>query len=145
MHYAISMADGSVAIMQTVGDATPEQCLAKWHPDSQKQVVSHQPIDPNDIPADRTFRDAWVLVGKSIEHDMDKAKEIKREQLRAARAPALAALDIESIRASEVGDATALGEIRAAKQKLRDVTDNPAIEAAKTVEVLKALDLSDLI
>ena len=37
-YYAISMQDGSVALMQTVGNVTPEECLAKWLPDSQALV-----------------------------------------------------------------------------------------------------------
>jgi hypothetical protein len=157
-HYAITMADGSVAIMQTmpqmiVGkdgkvttvEPTPEECLAKW-PDSERAKIAGplSAIDPAVIPQDRTFRNAWTLTGDSIEHDMTKARDILRDRLRAARAPLLAELDIAYQRADEAGDATAKAAVAAEKQALRDVTDDPSIEAAATVADLKAITLETL-
>lgn len=70
--------------------------------------------------------------------NMDKARGIHRERLRAIRQPLLDALDVEYQRADESGDANGKKAIAAKKQALRDVTKDPAIDAAMTPEELKA-------
>jgi hypothetical protein len=150
--YAIEMDDGSVAIMQTLDRpalddeglpvlraATAEECLAQWHPDLRARVIRHRPVEPDALPVDRTFRDAWTLTDAGVVHDMAKARAIKRDMLRAERTPLLAALDVEYQRADERKDDAAKATIAAKKQALRDVTSDPAIDAAATVEELKAL------
>lgn len=94
------------------------------------------------VPADRTFRGAWQFSGAAVEIDMAAAKEIHRDNLRAARKPLLDALDVDYMKALETGgDASA---IAAEKQKLRDVTADARIEAATTPDELKALTLEVL-
>ena len=94
------------------------------------------------VPADRTFRGAWQFNGAAVEIDMAAAKEIHRDNLRAARKPLLDALDVDYMKALETGgDASA---IAAQKQKLRDVTADARIEAATTPDELKALTLEVL-
>jgi hypothetical protein len=61
----------------------------------------------------------------SIRINIDKAKAIKLDQLRAERAPKLAALDFAFMRAVERGDLLAQASIAAEKQALRDVTKAP--------------------
>lgn len=58
----------------------------------------------------------------SIRINIDKAKAIKLEQFRAERAPKLAALDVDFVRALEQGDTAEQSRIVAEKQALRDVT-----------------------
>jgi hypothetical protein len=58
----------------------------------------------------------------SIRINIDKAKAIKLDLLRAERAPKLAALDVAFVRALEQGDTAAQARIVAEKQALRDVT-----------------------
>jgi hypothetical protein len=58
----------------------------------------------------------------SIRINIDKAKAIKLDALRAERAPKLAALDVAFMRAVEQGDTAAQASIAAEKQALRDVT-----------------------
>lgn len=58
----------------------------------------------------------------SIRINIDKAKAIKLDQLRAERAPKLAALDLAFMRAVERGDLLEQSSIAAQKQALRDVT-----------------------
>lgn len=57
-----------------------------------------------------------------IRINIDKAKAIKLEQFRAERAPKLAALDVDFVRALEQGDTAEQSRIVAEKQALRDVT-----------------------
>jgi hypothetical protein len=52
----------------------------------------------------------------------EKAKDIWRNKWRAARAPILATLDVQYMRAIESGDQAAQQDITAKKQALRDVT-----------------------
>lgn len=71
----------------------------------------------------------------SITIDMAKARDIHRDRMRQARTPKLAALDVAFQRAHEMSNDTAA--IVAQKQALRDVTADPAIEAAQTPDELK--------
>jgi len=73
--------------------------------------------------------------------NMTKAREIKRDQLRAERKPLLEQLDVEYMRAQEQGDQTKADEIAAKKQAFRDVTSNPSIDSANTPEELKQIKL----
>jgi hypothetical protein len=61
----------------------------------------------------------------SIRINIDKAKAIKLDLLRADRAPKLAALDLAFMRAVEQGDTAKQASIAAEKQALRDVTKQP--------------------
>ena len=69
--------------------------------------------------------------------NMEKARNIHRDRMREARAPLFNALDVAFQRAMETGADTA--EIVAKKQALRDVTADPAIDAAQTTDELKAV------
>ncbi len=71
-----------------------------------------------------------------IKTDMTKAKEIHKTNIRVAREPKLAALDVDFQRALESGSDTA--SIVAKKQALRDAPADSAIESAKTEAELKA-------
>ena len=57
--------------------------------------------------------------------NIDKAKAIHLDKFRAARAPKLAKLDIDFMKAVEANDEAKKVEIIAAKQALRDVTLTP--------------------
>ncbi len=136
---AIARPDGGLSLMRLLDDADPEAELAKWqtvHPDG---YLGYHIIGEADVPEDRIFRNAWVMDGKTIGCDMDKAREIHRDAMRAARTPKLAALDIAYQRADEAKDDAAKAVIAAQKQELRDVTADPRIDAAQTPAELKAV------
>ena len=69
--------------------------------------------------------------------NMAKARDIQRAKMREAREPLFKSLDVAYMVAIERGFDTA--EIVAKKQALRDVTADPALEAAQNVEELKAV------
>ena len=71
-----------------------------------------------------------------IKTDMAKAKEIHKTNIRTAREPKLAALDIEFQKALETSSDTT--SIVSKKQALRDAPANTAINAATTEAELKA-------
>jgi len=57
-----------------------------------------------------------------IKFNVDKAKEIQKDQMRVARKPLLEKLDVDYIVALERGDTAKVTEVAAEKQALRDVT-----------------------
>ena len=68
--------------------------------------------------------------------DMAKAREIHKTNIRKARSPKLAELDVESQKALETGSSTT--DIVAKKQALRDAPAASGIEAASDANALKA-------
>ena len=139
--YAIARTDGGVSIMETVGKATPEECIAKWPTEDQDAVVSVTPIDNNAIPSVRTFRDAWKVNGKSVDHDMAKARDIQMARIRHERDMVLVAKDTEAIIAIGRGDQAAAARVETEKQKLRDLPQavQADVDAARTPDELKAV------
>lgn len=127
---AISRADGGVSVMSCNGVVADE--VAKWQQSSAVAALSYREIESDfnfsSLDVD-PYRDALKDDGVSLSHDMPKAREIHRKRMRDAREPKLAALDVEQLRGRNV---------EAQKQALRDVTSDPRIDAATTVEELKA-------
>ena len=85
-----------------------------------------------EVPAERTFRDAWKadVNAEVISVDMVAARAIWRDKIRQARIEPLAALDTAFMRALETGISTT--QITADKQSLRDAPALASIEAAAT-------------
>ena len=69
--------------------------------------------------------------------NMTKAKEIKKDMVRAERKPLFEKLDVAYMRAQEAGDTTRMQEVAAKKQALRDATEDSVILDAQTPEELK--------
>lgn len=131
MRIVYTRADGGLSIV------TPVESVELAMKDVPKDALNVRVVEDNEIPQDRTFRNAWVD-RDGITHDMDKAREIHRNRLRQMRAPKFAPLDAAYMKADEAGNVSLKGVIAAQKQILRDVTADTAIEAAKDVEELKA-------
>lgn len=74
-----------------------------------------------------------------INVNMTKAREIKRDQIRAERKALLEQLDVKYMIALEANDETAQADIKDKKQALRDAPADPAIDAASTPEELKTV------
>jgi len=73
-----------------------------------------------------------------IKVNMDKARAIKQDMVRAERKPKFEALDVAFMRAVESGDMDAQADIAAKKQALRDCTEDDCILTAATPDELKA-------
>lgn len=150
---AIHFADDTVGIMQyvvddghtvqrrsvTSVDIDAEIQRTPWGP--QKLPVQGWKILPGknaDVPSDRSFRDSWTWREGKIVHDMTRAKSIHRDRLREVRRPMLEALDVDYLRAQESGNSEDMARIVERKQKLRDITKDPQIDQADTIDQLKA-------
>jgi len=75
--------------------------------------------------------------------DMAKAREIHKTNIRNARTPKLAELDIEFQKALETGASTT--DIVAKKQALRDAPADSGIAAANDADALKAQWKTDIL
>jgi hypothetical protein len=149
MRFAYTRPDGGVNIVNAAPKERLELVLGALTDDEYRAHVVERSIpadalDLHELPedwappdVDRTFRDAWRKNGVAFSVDMAHARDIHRNKMRRARAPLLEGLDVEAMRALEQGKPTTDIVIR--KQALRDVTADPAIEAAQTPEKLKAV------
>lgn len=125
-------------------DALIAKYVNDGHWNGDKAPVSWRFVDNEFLneETDQTFRDAWEDKGNNKpDVNMPKAREIHKEKLRRLRASLLEDLDNQYMRADEAGDTQKKKEIADQKQILRDITDNPAIEAAQTTEDLKAITI----
>lgn len=102
-------------------------------------AINPRYADSAEIPADRTFRNAWADANGRVEHDIEKCRAIHRDALRKMRAPLFAPLERAQRTALAIGDTAKAKEIEANLQALRDATDDPRIDAANTPEELKAV------
>ena len=75
--------------------------------------------------------------------DMAKAREIHKTNIRTARTPKLAELDVEFQKALESGASTT--DIVAKKQALRDAPADSGIASASTADELKAQWKTDIL
>ena len=75
--------------------------------------------------------------------DMAKAREIHKTNIRTARTPKLAELDIEFQKALETGASTT--DIVAKKQALRDAPADSGIASASDVDALKSQWKTDIL
>ena len=104
-------------------------------------ISTYSIVEDSVIPTDISFRNAWVGVGIGttggvISEDITKAKEIHKTNIRKARIPKLAELDIEYQRATETSANTS--DIVAKKQALRDAPAASGISTAANTTELKA-------
>lgn len=141
---SLSFPDGTVGRMQYVGEDQSDERLAAEIAKSvfpgDMQPVSWRRCSLSDFPSEHAeFREAWTDDGSTIFVEMGKAKELTRDRLRKERAPILSALDTEAVKALEAKDEARLAEVSAEKQRLRDITALPEIDAAKTPGDLKAI------
>lgn len=134
--------EGTISIMHPTPEAlqimTIDQIAEK---DLPVGVTTYSIVEDSAIPTDRSFRGSWVGVdigntGATITTDMTKAKEIHKTNIRDARTPLLAALDIEFQKALETGADTST--IVAKKQTLRDAPAASGISTAASEADLKA-------
>ena len=117
--------DGGVSVIVPTG--TIEACI--------KDVpagVPYRIVNDDELPSDRTFRNAWK---GDLTVDLPKAKEICHDKRRAARALEFAPLDIQATIPSKAAQA------EAGRQVIRDKYDamQVNIDAATDVAALKTI------
>lgn len=159
VHVAITCADGTLAVMAFVtAEYRPDGSIAWSRPASADNVareidramachpgkvpiVSWRPIDPADVPKDRTYRDALVDDGAVIGHDLEKVKAIALDRLRQARTVKFPDLDAAWLVATRAKDAAAVAAVEAQQQTLADAPAAlaEALTRAKSIADVDAL------
>ena len=123
---------GGVSVCTPTGELDIESTKAKDTP--EHSII----VDSSDLPeADNDFFNAWELNGETVSVNIDKAKALTKDRLRAARTPLLQAQDVLYMRALEQGQDTTA--IVAEKQRLRDITS--LADACTTTAELRALSV----
>jgi hypothetical protein len=123
--------NGGVSTCIPTGEISIDAVMTKDVPAGRGARI----VNLTDLPRDNDFYDAWEMDATSVTVNMDKAKEITKNRLRAERAPLLAAQDVAFQRALESGASTTA--IVAEKQRLRDITG--LVDAVTTLEGLRAI------
>ena len=144
-HFLLKRADGCVSIMVADDDTTCEPKIAKWSPEMQAEIswpriararsLAAGPLLPQRLDArcdESSCRQGHGRYGEG-------ARDTPRGAASASRKPLLDAADVDYIKADEAADEPRKAEVRAYKQALRDVPQDPRIDAAQTPEELKAI------
>jgi hypothetical protein len=93
-------------------------------------------MESESLPSEPIFSRAWELEGGVVKVNLEKAKEIWKDVWRHTREPILKKLDLEWMRALEIGDVAKTSEVFQKKKELRDVT-NINLDSIFTPEDLK--------
>jgi tRNA U34 5-methylaminomethyl-2-thiouridine-forming methyltransferase MnmC len=121
--------NGQVAVVSLATGVTVEEAISSSIPENTPYKI----VESLDI--DDSYFDAYEFNPETgAEINIAKAKQIHLDKFRAARAPKLAKLDIDYMRALEVEDSVKASQIAIAKQELRDVTK---IELPDTLPEIK--------
>jgi hypothetical protein len=122
-----------LVVLTPTGEVPLERVLAKDVPAGAATVV----VDIDELPEDRTFRNAWKLAGRTVAVSVEAARLIAHDKRRALRQQQLAPLD-EALALKIPG--TDELQIESQRQALRDgyAQMQQAIDAATTPEQLKA-------
>ena len=128
-----------IPVINTKGEEpgfTEAQAEARAWTTLPPDAINPRFIQSSDLTLDRDFRDAWK---SDLTVDMQKARQIHRQRLREKRQPLFDYLDAEYLRADENNNTARKQLIAARKQALRNVPQDPAIDAAATPETLKTI------
>ena len=123
---------GGVSVCIPTGELPIEQVQAKDIPAGVDSYIVRADTLPEQ---DGDFFDAWEQARGVVTVNIDKARKITKDRLRAERAPLLAAQDVAFQRALETGDD--FSAIVTEKNRLRDITT--LADACTTLEELRAL------
>jgi len=104
---------GGVSVIIPTGELSIEEVAAKDVPEG----VAYEIVEDDAIPADRFFRNAWVMGDCCVEHDLDKCKALGHDIRRQQRAEEFAPHDEVIMKQIPGKDAAAAEE---ARQEIRD-------------------------
>lgn len=135
MRFAFTRPDGGASIVIGAPGASREAVLATIPADATD--IAELPDNWTPPDTDRQFRNAWKHTNGVFSVDMPKARDVVRERMRYVRKDLLAALDVQYQKADEAGDNQKKKDIAAQKQKLRDITAVPELDAAATPDALR--------
>lgn len=103
-------------------DASDEEVLSFIISRSHIDGREYRVVSRDKLPQDRQFRDAWTddNATETVDVDIAKAHDIKKEILRELRKPILEKLDVEYMKLLEKGEDTS--NVIKQKEELRNIT-----------------------
>jgi hypothetical protein len=116
--------NGHVAVCTPVLDSglTVEQISEKDVPQGAPRRICEASL----LPQEGTFFEAWVydetVSGAPVTINVEEAHNLWKNEWRRVRDPILAKLDVQWMRAMELGDTALAQDLAGKKQTLRDVT-----------------------
>ncbi len=131
---AVAELNGGLAILtpsprELAAGKTIEEIATKDFPAGTQFKV----VNKSDLP--NVFRGAWKLQGNKVEIDLDKAKDVRLQELRLERNEALKELDLPFTVALEQADAGRVRKLGLKKQILRDLPEKIAAELQGVTEI----------
>ena len=138
----ISRADGGVSIGPFTGD--PDIAFASWVRQAHihELPATFRVVSTGvSLPSGRMFRTAWTDAnpGAQVDVDMNKARAIHMNRIRAARDDELARSDVELARAEDAGDTVQVARLRDKRKALRDIPQTFDLTAATKPDELVQL------
>ena len=93
---AITFADDTVGVMTFITAERGDAGTVNWRrqatkdevdieiarcnvPAGKRPIKSWRPVDPHDLPKDRTYRNAWRDTGTGFAHDAEHVKRLKAQ------------------------------------------------------------------
>ena len=122
--------DGGVSVVHPTGEVPINELPAKLG------LTDYEIVDDDVIPTDRTFRNAWVKSGATVNEDLPKCKEIAHETRRAKRSEEFKPHD-ELISKQIPGADTDAAEAARATIRTKYATMQTEIDAATTTAEIK--------
>lgn len=123
--------NGGVSVCVPTGELPIEQVQSRDIPAGVQSYI----VEADSLPEANDFFEAWEQAKGVFSVNLDKAKEITKNRLRAERAPLLAAQDVLFQRALESGADTSA--IVAEKNRLRGLT--ALADACTSLDELRGL------
>ena len=115
--------DGGVSVIHPVINTHPvreniteDEALERAKKDIPPDALDVLIVDESEIPADRTFREAWRNVN-GIQIDMDRCRTLKRNTLRELRTPKFKELDCAYFKAEVAKFTRVVKEARIPQQE----------------------------
>ena len=123
-------AEGGVSVVHPTGEVSIDELPARLG------LTDYEIVDDDVIPTDRTFRNAWVKSGSTVNEDLPKCKELAHERRRAAREEEFKPHD-ELISKQIPGADTDAAEAARAQIRTKYATMQTEIDAATTTAEIK--------
>lgn len=135
------LSDKSLAVTRMIGNRDVNAEVQKIQ--QERPELTHKFNTPDlkilSYTADIFFKAVELDESNEPVYNMVKARDIWRDKIRADRYSKFNELDVEFQRALEINDTVKMAEVVAKKQILRDAPNDPAIEAAPTIQELKEI------
>ena len=133
--------NGIAAILNPTSEALESMTIEEIAAKDVPAGAAWEIIDSSELPADRTFRDAWTKGSGTVTEDLDKSKEIAHSRRRAKREVEFKPYDDIIMKQIPGADTTAAEASRVEIRTKYETMQNSIDSATSTAEIKTALDV----